>query len=94
LPNHSTEYATISGLSIAARLPTEFIVAPTTPTWLRPISITVPHAAPSVNIVMPVARAMSPAASIGVDEAAAPRSATPAITYATAPSPQRPIRNP
>src|SRR6476646_8096832 len=32
LPNHCTEYATMSGLSIAARFPTEFIVAPTTPT--------------------------------------------------------------
>ena len=32
LPNHCTEYATMSGLSIAARFPAEFIVAPTTAT--------------------------------------------------------------
>ena len=44
----------MSGLSMAIRLPIEFIVPPTTPTWLPPISMTVPHAAPSVNIVRPV----------------------------------------
>ena len=61
-------------------------MAPTTPTWLRPTSITVPHAAPSVNIVMPVATAMSVAATTGVEERAAAISATPAIRYAAAPS--------
>ena len=84
----------MSGFSIAARLPTEFIVAPTTPTWLRPTSITVPHAAPSVNIVKPVATAISVAARTGVEDAAAASSARPAITYATKPSPQRPMRSP
>src|SRR5207244_13230680 len=59
LPNHSTEYATMSGFSIAARLPTEFIVAPTTPTWLRPTSLTLPHAAPTRTIVKPVATAIT-----------------------------------
>src|SRR4029079_16978562 len=61
----------MSGLSIAARFPTEFIVAPTTPTWLRPTSITVAHAAPRVNIVRPVAAAISTAASTGADQRAA-----------------------
>ena len=55
----------MSGLSMATRLPIEFIVPPTTPTWLPPISMTVPHAAPSVNIVTPVATAINKAASTG-----------------------------
>ena len=41
----------MSGFSMATMLPTEFMVPPTTPTWLPPISITAPQAAPSVNIV-------------------------------------------
>jgi hypothetical protein len=47
-----------------------------------------------VNIVMPVATAMSVAATIGVVEIAAEISATPAMRYATAPSAHRPIFRP
>src|SRR5262245_4478582 len=70
------------------------MLAPTTPTWLRPISMTVLHAAPSVNMQEAVAKEMSTAATTGVGDEAATISATPEITYMTALSRHRPAYMP
>ena len=56
--------------------------------------MTVPQAAPSVNIVNPVAPAMRVAARTGDEDEAAARSANPATEYAAQPRPQRPMRRP
>src|SRR5919107_3448008 len=94
LPNHATEYATMSGHSSEAICPAVFIAAPTTATWLRPTSMHVAHAAPSVNIAAAVANAISTAAVTGSSDAVANINATPATTQDAAPTPHRPTRSP
>ena len=77
MPNHWTEYATISGLSIAARFPAEFMVAPTTATWFpSDLHDRSPRGAEREHRQAGAA-AMRMAASTADDEAAAAMSTSP-----------------
>ena len=94
LPVICNSHVTISGLSTELSAPEVFIAALTTPAWLPPMSRHVLHDAPSVNMLAATATAISVAASRGSCTSPARSIAPPASTYAIAPRPQRPTRNP